>query len=355
MTDPQSILDAYCFTDRLRSFEPAGNGLINSTCRVVLENGDAYILQEVNTNIFKDPFVIAENTRQLQQYLALHAPGYLFVAPLPVQDGRTLYVSPEKKYYRVFPFIAASRSIDVVASERQAFEAARQFGRFTYLLKDFAAMLLQPPLPDFHNLTLRYRQFNNALQHGNTDRINEVAELAAFLSGQQELVATYTALQADKNFRLRVTHHDTKISNVLFNATDEGLCVIDLDTVMPGYFISDVGDMMRTYLCPVAEDEADTDKVRINEKYFEAIVKGYGGEMREVLTAQEKAHFVYAGKFMVYMQALRFLTDYCNGDIYYSIRYEKHNLVRATNQACLLQQIMRHGPVLDAIVAEYLK
>ena len=161
-------------------------------------------------------------------------------------------------------------------------------------------------------------------------------------------MTTYENLLKNPAFKTRVTHHDTKISNVLFDEEDNGLCVIDLDTVMPGYFISDVGDMLRTYLSPVSEEEKDFSKIVIREDYFRAIKKGYMSEMENDLSEEEKAHFIYAGKFMIYMQALRFLTDHLNNDIYYGAKYEGHNMVRARNQVVLLQRLLEMENILSS-------
>jgi Ser/Thr protein kinase RdoA (MazF antagonist) len=185
---------------------------------------------------------------------------------------------------------------------------------------------------------LRYKQFTDALANGNKVHIQDATQLISYLQQQQHLVATYEHIKKDAGFRLRVIHHDTKISNVLFDANQKGLCVIDLDTVMPGYFISDVGDMMRTYLSPVSEEEKDLTKIAVRDEFFTAIARGYIEELSNELTPAEKKHFVYAGQFMIYMQALRFLTDHVNDDVYYGARYEGHNLVRAQNQAILLQK-----------------
>jgi thiamine kinase-like enzyme len=142
------------------------------------------------------------------------------------------------------------------------------------------------------------------------------------------------------DFHLRVAHHDAKISNVLFDQHDQVLCVIDFDTLMPGYFISDLGDMMRTYLCPVSEEETDYSKIKVRNEYYQAITEGYISETESILTDTEKYPFHFAGCYMIYMQALRFLTDYLNNDIYYGARYEKHNYNRAKNQIILLQKYM---------------
>src|SRR6185295_7768404 len=138
-----------------------------------------------------------------------------------------------------------------------------------------------------------------------------------FLFSHNDILSVYQQIVTDKEFRLRVTHHDTKINNVLFDKDEKGICVIDLDTVMPGYFISDVGDMMRTYLSPVSEEETDFEKIRVRDELYRAIVQGYYNEMKDELTGTEKKHFFYAGEFIIYMQAIRFLTDYLNDDIYY--------------------------------------
>ncbi|WP_431217988.1 phosphotransferase enzyme family protein [Puia sp. P3] len=173
-----------------------------------------------------------------------------------------------------------------------------------------------------------------------------------YLESQNNIVSEYEDIRANKGFQLRVTHHDTKISNVLFDRQGKGICVIDLDTMMPGYFISDVGDMLRTYLSPVSEEEKDLTQITVRESYFKAIVEGYMEEMRGELTPTEKDAFVYAGAFMMYMQALRFLSDYLNDDVYYGRRYEDHNYVRALNQATLLRKYNEMAPRLRTITRQ---
>ena len=172
------------------------------------------------------------------------------------------------------------------------------------------------------------------------------------LLSYSEIVTEYENIIVNSNFKKRVTHHDTKISNVLFDDAGRGLCVIDLDTVMPGYFISDVGDMMRTYLSPVSEEEKDFNKIEIREDFYKAIVNGYYSEMKDVLTKTEKHYFFYAGTFMIYMQAIRFLKDYLNDDIYYGSKYPGHNLVRAGNQAILLKRLIEKKDILSDIIKE---
>ncbi len=345
---PKEILPAYGLSENslIISF---GNGLINRTWKVENEKG-SYILQLINTDVFKSPYLIAENVQNVGDFLSDNYPGYFFCKPLKTLSGDDLLFVPEKGYYRLFPFVKNSRSADVVTNTKQAYEAAKKFGEFTRLLSGFPVNELHTTLENFHNLLLRYTAFTEALLTGGEKRIKKSAELINFLKSQKYIVDEFENIRQNNAFRLRVTHHDTKISNVLFDKEDNGICVIDLDTIMPGYFISDVGDMMRTYLSPEGEEESDLSKLQIREEYFAAVVKGYLHEMQQQLTVEEKQCFVYAGKFMLYMQALRFLTDHLNNDIYYGSAYEGHNFIRAQNQAYLLQLLNKKEPVLTAIV-----
>ena len=335
----QQILAAYHFLHSPSEVEPIKNGLINQTWRIKNSRGD-FILQRINDSIFKKPFAIASNLRMLDEYLAQTYPEYLFIAPEKTCKNEEMVFIEGKGYFRLFPFVKKSHTINAAQKPDQAFEAAKAFGKFTRLLSHFPVEKLLTTLPDFHNLSLRYCQFSEALENGNKNRIEQSQELIWFIKEHRNIADTYESILINPAFRLRVTHHDTKISNVLFNEDNKELCIIDLDTVMPGYFISDVGDMMRTYLSPVSEEEKDFSKIEIRADYFKAIAKGYLSEMNEELSTEEKNHFVYAGKFMIYMQALRFITDYINNDIYYDSKYEGQNFVRATNQVTLLKRLM---------------
>ena len=329
--------------------KPFGSGLINNTW-LITDKGKEYILQRINDNVFKNPPDIATNLSLIDEYLEENHPDYLFATPYKTRSGDDMYFLKDEGYFRLFRFIKNSHTTDVVNSPSQAFEAAKQFGRFTNLLSQFPVHQLKFTIPDFHNLPLRYSQFESAIEQGNTARIQEAAATINFLKGQHAITSIFEQIDKDPGFKKRVTHHDSKISNVLFDDNDHGLCVIDLDTVMPGYFISDFGDMMRTYLSPVSEEEKDLDKIEIRDEYFKAIADGYLSEMNSELGPAEKAHLVYAGKFMTYMQALRFLTDYLNNDIYYGSKYEGHNFIRANNQATLLKKIIEKEKILQAMI-----
>ena len=343
----ESVLPSFGFNDNDLTLVPLGEGLINHTWKVSV-SGNEYILQRVNDHVFTKPQNIASNIRLIADYFTVNWPNYHFVAPLAATNGEDLLNIPSSGYFRMFPFVNGSHAKEVVETPAQAFEAALQFGRFTRLLCGLDISGLEITIPSFHNLGLRYEQFLAALENGNKDRIAASADLIEQVIIHQSIVAVYTALLSDPQFKLRVTHHDTKISNVLFDGHDKGLCVIDLDTVMPGYFISDVGDMLRTYLCPVSEEEKDYSKIEVRDDFYKAIINGYKEEMKNELTEKENKYFFYAGKFMIYMQALRFITDHINDDKYYGAKYEGQNLVRATNQMVLLQRYLEKEKDLGA-------
>jgi Ser/Thr protein kinase RdoA (MazF antagonist) len=331
------ILEKFGITTRNYEIEEYGSGLINSTWKISGEKD--YILQRINTDVFKQPEAIAENLLQLQSYLKTKHPDYLFVAPLQALNGSSLAVNADG-VFRLFPFIDNSTSINSVTNYKQAYQAAKQFGKFTFLLKDYDASRLRDTITSFHDLTLRCQEFEKACQNATAARLEQAKWAIGEINKHKDVLFTYQELKDSEKLLVRVIHHDAKINNVLFDHDWNGICLIDLDTVMQGYFISDVGDMLRTYLSPADEDETDLSKIVVDAQCFYAIYNGYLSEMGTELTAFEKEHFIYAGKFMIYMQAIRFLADYLNGDVYYHTTYAGQNLNRANNQLTLLNQLI---------------
>ncbi len=315
-----------------------GSGLINRTWKVCGKQN--YILQQINVNVFSDPAAIDRNLSLLSSWFKEKHPGYLFVSQVHTVSGNSL-VQAEEGYFRLFPFVEGSVTLTEVSKPAYAYEAARQFGLFTFLLKEFDAGTLSYTLPGFHDLELRFQQFQKACDTAGAERREQAADAINFINDHSGILETYRGIISHNELPLRVIHHDTKISNVLFDETGRGLCVIDLDTVMPGHFISDVGDMMRTYLSPANEEETDLDQVRINEESFYAIYDGYLSAMGDELSPAERKYFIYAGKFIIYMQAIRFLADFLDNDRYYQTEYTDHNLNRAKNQIRLLQEYLR--------------
>ncbi|MGI8633896.1 MAG: phosphotransferase enzyme family protein [Segetibacter sp.] len=344
-----SVLSRFGINEQDCLVHPFGSGLINNTWKIV-DGKRSYILQRINDHVFKQPQNIAHNIGLISNYFQDHFPAYLFTSPVQTTTNEDLVYDEGHGYFRLFPFVEGSHTVDTVQTPEEAYEAAKQFGKFTKLLSGLDTSQIAITLPDFHNLSLRYEQFQQALVQGSTERIAKSSSSIRFLQQQVGIVTEFDVIKEDPNFKPRVTHHDTKISNILFDENNRGLCVIDLDTVMPGYFISDVGDMMRTYLSPVSEEEKDFSMIEVREEYFKAIVRGYRHDMDDELTPTEKNYFVYAGKFLIYMQALLFLTDYFNNDVYYGAKYPEQNFVRANNQIVLLQKLLEKEEKLKTML-----
>ncbi len=333
VTLEQSIKEFYQWRN-ITAIDKISVGLINATWKVVADNRE-YILQKMNTHVFQQPNYIDENYRCIEQYVNQRAPHKIFPYLISGKGGATLYMHPEA-VCRVITYIPHTHTICVVSSAEEAFEVSYQFGAFTQLCNGIDVKKIHVVIPHFHDLIYRYQQFKEALSH-TSPRIKIAEKEISFLLEKEVIVKKFTHFIQHPSAFMRITHHDTKISNALLNQDNKGVCVIDLDTVMPGYFISDVGDMMRTYLSPVSEEEADFSKIYIRKDILLAIQEGYLSAMQPAtLTPFEKEWFLFSGECIIYMQALRFLTDYLKYDIYYGEKYPHHNFVRAQNQITLL-------------------
>lgn len=348
------ILKAYGFTSETVSLQQIGSGHINRTYLLSHQNGEKYILQSVNSQVFKDPFAIANNIDAIAKHLKINNPDYLFPAPKPLLNGDLMFAH-DGDYWRLLPFVAHTTAFDTLSEPKQAYEAAKQFGKLSRLLNHFDTVLLKPTIPGFHDLNWRYEQFTFALSKADEKLKLLAKEQIETALAHHYIVDYFKSFEHSKDFPDRVMHHDTKISNVLLDsASYDGVCVIDLDTLMPGKFISDLGDMMRTYLCAFSENEKDLTKIHIRLPYFKATVEGYLSEMADILTETEKALILFSGKYIIYMQALRFLTDYLNGSVYYPISYPTQNLDRAKNQFKLLSELDENEEILQGIIDECL-
>lgn len=351
------ILEGFGLNYQDYNIENFGSGLINNTFRLehkVNGGGNDLILQRINTHVFKDPYIIVQNHRKAAEYLALHHPKYFFLQPVQTTDKTDLF-EWNNDYWRMLPYVANTHSVNEADNTKQAYEAARQFGKLAHNLSGIEMADLKPTIPNFHNLTLRYSDFQSAVNNGNADRKDVAEELIETFERYSQIPITYEELKTDRDFPDRLMHHDTKINNVLLDdKTNRGVCVIDLDTLMPGKLISDLGDMVRTYVCPVSEEETDFDHITIRDDYYDALMSGYLPELQDTLTGTEKEMLFYAGQFMIYMQGIRFLTDYLNGDVYYPVKYPLHNFNRAKNQLVLLQRLDERESALRKIIDKYL-
>ena len=337
----QHLFDLYGW--EVNMYDTIQQGLINRTYSVQTTKGE-FILQSINHNVFKNPKAIDANINAIGNYIKQTNPDYLYTHLIPSLQGNTL-IEWEGGYYRAFNKIEGY-ALSVLDHKLQVEEAAKQFAKFTYVLKDFDANSLKDTLVQFHDLNFRYQQFSEAIQNGNAHRIEQSQQEIKILLSLKHYVDTYNNYIQHKDVKKRVTHHDTKISNVLFNMIDgqeQAICVIDLDTTMSGYYISDVGDMCRTCLCPVSEEEKDLNKIWVDGEKWQALQSGYLYYMKDELSNYEMDHFFFGGQFLIYMQALRFLTDHLNNDIYYGASYEGQNYQRTLNQIRLLEAYNQLG------------
>jgi hypothetical protein len=315
-----------------------GSGYIHKTYK--LEGRENYILQRVNKNVFTRPDVIASNIKNAATLLKSRYPDYKFLTPVPSLAGEQMVWDNEGFPWRIFPFFNNTYTVDRVESADQAFSGAAEFARLTCYLEDADLSQFDETIWRFHDLSLRYQQFEEAIRSGLPHRLKSAAETITHARRYAYLVDRYQDLISTKELKLRITHNDTKINNVLFDSkTGKAVTAIDLDTLMPGYFIYDVGDMIRTFVSPVDEGENDLSKIAVRKDIYEAIVKGYLSQMGEALSPREKEQIPFSGMMMTYIMAIRMLADYLAGDVYYQINYPEQNLDRAKNQLTLLDRL----------------
>lgn len=322
------------------STETLGGGLINHTFRVNVNGNEPFLLQQINRNVFPQPLDVQENYIRIWEYARKHANGVRLPAPLFTKDAASMYIDDHENHWRAFEFLQHTRSYPVAGTPAQAAETARTFAAFTASFGAFDAAQLKPVIPGFHDLALRYQQFETSLQHGNTARMKSTAAMIRALQERSRYRDLYTSIIHSADYPVRVMHHDAKIANILFGEADgQVICPVDFDTVMPGYFFSDLGDMIRSMASCVDENSTELETLCIRTDFYKAILDGYLSVMAAQFTETEKRNIHYAGIIMTYMQALRFLTDYLNNDIYYRISHPEHNHERALNQLTLLEKL----------------
>lgn len=343
--------------------KPFGSGHINDTYRAVfIDDGERrqYIFQRINTNVFRKPELLMEN---ITRVLA-HSVGKLRGRPdsgrrciqlIPAKDGKMFYIHGEE-CWRSYHFIDDARTYNILETEAQAYHAAKAFGEFQMLLDDLPGARLHETIPNFHNTPSRYADFERAAHQDPAGRASSCAREIDFARKNCHVAPILLDLLGKGQIPERITHNDTKLNNVLLdNKTGEGLCVIDLDTVMPGLSLYDFGDLVRTSVCPAAEDETDLSKIQVRTNIFRSLVKGYLDGAQGCLTRKEIELLPFSGILITYEIGLRFLTDHLNGDIYFRIKHENHNLERCRNQFSLVQRLMEKEGEMNAIVKEFLK
>lgn len=343
------------FNGEVSSIAPHGNGHINDTYLVTCwTNADSarYILQHINLNVFHDPAAVMQNIERVTAHLAAQASGEPDGARralqlVPARDGRNWHRDSAGETWRAYRFIENARTYETATSAAQALQAARAFGRFQQQLAGLPPPRLHDTIPDFHNTPKRFAALERAIA---ADAVNRAAlarpEIEFALAHQ-----SITGVLLNANLPERITHNDTKFNNVLLDdVTGEAICVIDLDTVMPGLALYDFGDMVRTTTSPADEDERDLSKVTMQFPLFEALVRGYLDATGAFLTPAEKQYIAFSGKLITFETGIRFLADFLAGDTYFKVHRERHNLDRCRTQFRLVESIEKQEEEMIRLV-----
>lgn len=372
----QKVLDQFAIDEEVISIQPIGNGHINDTFGIKVRDNQGneimkYVLQRINHQIFEDVetlqnniFEVTEHIRRkleesdiedidrraLTFYKTRHGQLYAKV------NNQELGEKSDSKYsyWRLSCYITDSKSYESVTPEL-AYEAGKAFGEFHTMLSDIPEGKLGETIPDFHNMEFRLLQLREAVRDDKAQRLSEVQELVDELEKRADEMTIQERLYAQGKLVKRTNHCDTKVNNILFDErTDEVLCVIDLDTVMPGFVLSDIGDFIRTAVNTGAEDDEDLDNIQVNMEIFEAYTRGYMEEAKKFLTPLEISLLPYGGRLLTYMQTVRFLTDYLNGDTYYKTHKPKHNLIRSKAQFKFLLELEAHKEEMDGFMQQWI-
>ncbi|MDR1200164.1 MAG: aminoglycoside phosphotransferase family protein [Tannerellaceae bacterium] len=355
-----NILEQFELTDKAVSATPFGNGHINDTLKVITDKGEEkYILQRINHHIFTNVDMLQNNIHRVTSHIRKKQEekgesdiDRKVLTFLPAKDGKLYYFDGDS-YWRVCLFIPRSKSYEEVTPEL-SYEAGKAFGNFQAMLADIPEGALGETIPNFHNMEFRLQQFHDAIKANAAGRLEEVIELVGEIEKRAGAMCIQEDLHREGKLKKRINHCDTKVNNVMFDEDGKVLCVIDLDTVMPGFVLSDIGDFIRTGANTGAEDDENPDNVNVDMDIFQAYTRGYMETARSFLTPLEISLLPYGGRLLTYMQTVRFLTDYINGDTYYKIHHPQHNLQRTKAQFKLLQSLEANMDKMNNFMKQWL-
>ena len=342
--------------------KPITDGHINDTYIVeyAAENGNVkYLLQRINTNVFKNPVELMENvvgvTDFLKKKIAANGgdTGRETLTVYNTVDGRKFHIDEDGSSWRIYNFVDNTYSINEITNPDDFKAAAEAFGNFQTLLADYPIETLYDTIPNFHNTPVRFENFKASLEKNASGRKDNAIPEIEFVLAREKDCSVVTDLIADGKIPVRVTHNDTKLNNVLFDKeTKKGICVVDLDTVMPGSSLYDFGDSIRFGANTAAEDETDLSKVSLSLEYFKAYVEGYLKTAGKALNEYEIDYLPFSAKLLTLECGMRFLSDYLDGDVYFKVDYPEHNLVRARTQFKLVEDIENKFDEMKKIVDE---
>ena len=363
--DYNKIMQAFGVQDEILICEPFGSGHINDTYRVVTktEKGEKeYVLQRMNTQIFQNPVGLMNNIKLVTEYMREIIikkggdPERETLHFYPTTDGKMYYIDEEGKYWRLEDMVMRSLSYDLAANREMFASTGTAFGQFMADLADFPADQLVEVIPNFHNTRVRYQTFVSEVEANRAGRIEDCRPEIEFALARKELAESIVKRLENNELPLRVTHNDTKINNILMDAdTDQPLCIIDLDTIMPGACAYDFGDSIRFGASSALEDEKDLDKVYMKLDLFEAYTEGYMKAVGKTLTPAEAKSLAVGAMLLTYETGIRFLGDYLNGDVYFKTHRPGQNLDRARTQLKLVADMEAKFDQMQAIVDKYYK
>lgn len=359
----KEALEAMDLQGEIKEYNRYGNGHINDTFLVVCEKDGAtirYILQRMNHDIFKDPVALMDNilaiTKFVRERIIEHNgnPDRETMNVVMTKDGKPFFKDSQGCYWRTYLFVEDTVCFDKVETPEDFYESAVAFGNFQKQLSAFDASVLTETIKDFHNTPVRFETFKKAVEEDVCGRAASVAEEIKFVTDRQEEMKIVANMQAKGELPLRVTHNDTKLNNILMDKqSKKGICVIDLDTVMPGMAINDFGDSIRFGANTAAEDEVDLEKVSLSLDLFETYARGFLDGCDGSLTSQEISMLPMGAKMMTLECGMRFLTDYLQGDTYFKIHRDNHNLDRARCQFALVADMEKKWTRMKEIVEKY--
>jgi thiamine kinase-like enzyme len=336
-----------------------GSGHIHDTFLVETseKDKDDYILQKLNNRVFRNIPELQDNIERVTYHLnkkLLSIPGADVkrecLTIILAKNGKSWIEDEEGSFWRMFAYIPNHRSYDLVDTPDKAFEGGKAIGRFQALLADLPGKPLYETIPYFHNIGKRLEAFISAVKSDRLERVKSIQGEIDFILNRSEEMKIILKLGKEGKIPLRITHNDTKFNNILLDENDKALCIIDLDTVMPGYVHYDFGDAIRTAANTADEDEKELSKVRMDIGLFKAFAEGYLNETRDTLNSIEKKYLAFAPRLITYTMAVRFLTDYIDGDVYYKIHHEGHNLQRARAQFRLLESMEQQYSAMQKII-----
>jgi len=360
-SDLINIVSNFEITDGVSAIEKFGKGHINDSYAVKSagNNQPAYLLQRINQMIFQDVPALMDNILLVTDHLKTKlksvpggAPEAEVLTVIKTKGHLPYYRDSTGDYWRLYVYLKGTKVLDIVANNEQAQECGKALGKFQSMLADFDTWRLHETIPNFHNVALRLSQYNRALENNEVARKHLVSEEIEFINTRIERMCSILTLIKNEHLPLRVTHNDTKFNNILLDEHDRAQCIVDLDTVMPGYVAYDFGDAIRTLINTAVEDEAELSKIGLNMPIFKAFTKGYLSESVAWLTEGEIKSLCLSVPLFPYMQGVRFLTDYLLGDIYYKTQFPDHNLQRARAQFQLLKEIEVQRDQIEDIIWE---